>query len=135
MRYLQLILEGSRGQGYAPLQIRSLLVPVTNLGFNLACPLMIIGFLLHSAVLLQLGIVFFAGVVLFQMVTLPVEFNASYRALGALRESGVVNEIKIRGSQKVLTAAAMTYVAAAATSLIQLMYFLIRAGMIGKNDE
>jgi len=71
----------------------------------------------------------------FQTVTLPVEFNASYRALRALRERGVVNEIEIRGSQKVLTAAAITYVAAAAIALIQLIYFLIRAGMIGGNDE
>jgi len=121
--------------GYVPLEIRSLLVPVTNLGSNLAWPLMIIGFLLHSSMLLQLGIIFFGGVVLFQMVTLPVEFNASYRALGALRESGVLEEFEISGSRKVLTAAAMTYVAAAATALIQLIYFLIRAGLIGGNDE
>ena len=85
--------------------------------------------------LLQLGIVFFAGVVLFQLVTLPVEFNASFRALAALRESGIVSDYEIVGSRRVLTAAAMTYVAAAAAAVLQLIYFLIRAGLLGGRDE
>lgn len=122
-------------QGYAPLQIRSLLVPTTSIGSNLAWPLLIIGFLLHSAMLVQMGIIFFAGVVLFQLVTLPVEFNASYRALGALRSTGLVNEYEIEGSRKVLTAASMTYIAAAATAIMQLIYFLMRAGFLGRSDD
>jgi len=122
-------------QGYAPLQLRSLLVPVTSLGSNLAWPLLIIGFLLQSAMLVQLGIVFFAGVVLFQLVTLPVEFNASFRALAALRASGLVSDYEIGGSRKVLTAAAMTYVAAAAAAILQLIYFLMRAGFLGGGDD
>lgn len=122
-------------QGYAPLHFRSALVPVTTLGSNLAWPLMIIGFLMHSAMLVQLGVVFFAGVVLFQLVTLPVEFNASRRALAALRSSGVVSSTEIEGSRRVLTAAAMTYVAAAAMAVMQLIYFLIRAGLLGNRDE
>jgi hypothetical protein len=121
--------------GYAPLQLRSLLVPVTSVGSNLAWPLLIIGFILHSAMLVQVGIIFFAGVVLFQLVTLPVEFNASSRALSALRKSGLVSEYEISGSREVLTAAAMTYVAAAAAAIMQLIYFLIRAGILGGRDE
>ena len=121
--------------GYIPLQLRSLLVPVTSVGSNLAWPLLIIGFILHSAMLVQVGIIFFAGVVLFQLVTLPVEFNASSRALSALRKSGLVTEYEISGSREVLTAAAMTYVAAAAAAIMQLIYFLIRAGILGGRDE
>jgi len=121
--------------GYGPLQLRSILVPVTSIGSNLAWPLLIIGFLFHSAMLVQLGIVFFAGVVLFQLITLPVEFNASYRALAALRESGFVSDYEIGGSRRVLTAAAMTYVAAAAAAILQLIYFLIRAGILGGRDD
>ena len=121
--------------GYVPLQLRSLLVPVTSVGSNLAWPLLIIGFILHSAMLVQVGIIFFAGVVLFQLVTLPVEFNASSRALSALRKSGLVTEYEISGSREVLTAAAMTYVAAAAAAIMQLIYFLIRAGILGGRDE
>jgi len=121
--------------GYVPLQLRSLLVPVTSVGSNLAWPLLIIGFILHSAMLVQVGIIFFAGVVLFQLVTLPVEFNASSRALSALRKSGLVTEYEISGSREVLTAAAMTYVAAAAAAIMQLIYFLIRAGILGGREE
>ncbi len=121
--------------GYVPLQLRSLLVPVTSVGSNLAWPLLIIGFILHSAMLVQVGIIFFAGVVLFQLVTLPVEFNASSRALSALQKSGLVTEYEISGSREVLTAAAMTYVAAAAAAIMQLIYFLIRAGILGGRDE
>ena len=72
---------------------------------------------------------------LFQLVTLPVEFNASRRAFAALRASGLVSEYEIDGSRKVLTAAAMTYVAAAAAAILQLLYFLLRAGLLGSRDD
>jgi hypothetical protein len=81
------------------------------------------------------GILLFSGVVLFQLVTLPVEFNASRRALAALRTSELVSEYEIDGSRKVLTAAAMTYVAAAAAAILQLLYFLLRAGLLGSRDD
>ena len=81
------------------------------------------------------GILLFSGVVLFQLITLPVEFNASRRALAALRTSGLVSEYEIDGSRKVLTAAAMTYVAAAAAAILQLLYFLLRAGLLGSRDD
>ena len=80
------------------------------------------------------GILLFSGAVLFQLVTLPVEFNAIRRALAALRTSGLVSEYEIDASRKVLTAAAMTYVAAAAT-ILQLLYFLLRAGLLGRSDD
>ena len=121
--------------GYAPLQLRSALVPVTSIGSHMAFPLLFIGIFLHSAMLVQVGIVFFAGVVLFQLVTLPVEFNASSRALAALRTTGIVSSGELAGAQKVLTAAAMTYVAAAAASVMQLVYFLLRSGLIGGRDD
>jgi len=81
------------------------------------------------------GILLFSGVVLFQLVTLPVEFNASRRALSALRTSGLVSEYEINGSRKVLTAAAITYVAAAAATILQLLYFLLRAGLLGRRND
>jgi uncharacterized protein len=81
------------------------------------------------------GILLFSGVLLFQLVTLPVEFNAGRRALAALRTSGLVTEVEIDGSRKVLTAAAMTYVAAAAAAILQLLYFLLRAGLLGTRDD
>ena len=122
-------------QGYAPLHLRSLLVPVASIGSNLAWPLLFIGFFLQSMMMVKSGVLLFSGVVLFQLVTLPVEFNASKRALAALRASGLVSEYEIDGSRKVLTAAAMTYVAAAAAAILQLLYFLLRAGLLGRRDD
>jgi Zn-dependent membrane protease YugP len=122
-------------QGYAPLHLRSLLVPVASIGSNLAWPLLFIGFFLQSMMMVKSGVLLFSGVVLFQLVTLPVEFNASRRALAALRTTGLVSEYEIDGSRKVLTAAAMTYVAAAAAAILQLLYFLLRAGLLGSRDD
>lgn len=111
-------------RNYVPLQWRSALVPLTKIGSTLAFPLIIAGILLSFTGLINVGIVLFSAAVLFQLVTLPVEFDASRRAVAVLQSHGVVTDTEIVGVKKVLTAAAMTYVAAAATSIAQLAYFL-----------
>ena len=121
--------------GYAPLKLRTALVPITMIGSNLAWPLLFIGFVMHAMSLIKLGILFFSGAVLFQLVTLPVEFDASRRALVAIRETALLREEEIRGARQVLTAAAMTYIAAALASILQLLYFLIRAGLLGNRED
>jgi Zn-dependent membrane protease YugP len=122
-------------RGYAALRLRSALVPVSTLGSNLAWPLIIIGFIFMAKSLIAAGIVFFSLAVLFQIVTLPVEFNASSRALEALPATGILSGPEVEGARKVLNAAALTYVAAAAAAVLQLVYFLIRAGFLGGRDE
>ncbi|AMM41804.1 Peptidase, membrane zinc metallopeptidase, putative [Candidatus Desulfofervidus auxilii] len=121
--------------GYAPLKLRTALVPITMLGSNLAWPLLIVGFLFHALSLIKLGILFFSGAVLFQLVTLPVEFDASHRALVAIRETGLLRGEEVTGAKRVLQAAAMTYVAAAAAAILQLIYFLLRAGLLGNRED
>lgn len=121
-------------RGYMPLKMRSALVPISSLGSNLAWPLIIIGFIFMAKSLILAGIVFFSLAVLFQLVTLPVEFNASFRALQALPAAGILSDTEVMGARKVLSAAALTYVAAAASAVLQLLYFLMRAGFLG-NDE
>jgi hypothetical protein len=81
------------------------------------------------------GILFFSFAVLFQIITLPVEFNASWRALQALPATGILSDTEVGGAKKVLSAAALTYVAAAATAVMQLLYFLLRSGILGNRDE
>lgn len=120
--------------GYAPLKMRSALVPISSLGSNLAWPLLIIGFIFMSQSLIMAGIIFFSLAVLFQIITLPVEFNASSRALKALPASGILSDIEVGGARKVLTAAALTYVAAATAAVLQLVYFLLRAGFLGSDE-
>lgn len=122
-------------RGYVPLQLRSALVPISSLGSNLAWPLLIIGFIFMAKSLILAGIVFFSLAVLFQLVTLPVEFNASSRALQALPAAGILSDTEVDGARKVLSAAALTYVAAAAAAVVQLLYFLMRAGLLGGGDE
>ena len=122
-------------RGYVPLQLRSTLVPISALGSNLAWPLLIIGFILMAKSLIIAGILFFSFAVLFQIITLPVEFNASWRALQALPATGILSDTEVRGAKKVLSAAALTYVAAAATAVMQLLYFLLRSGILGNRDE
>lgn len=116
--------------GYAPLAIRSAIVPVANFGSGLAFPLFFIGFIFgrgssFSHLLMDLGILFFSGAVLFQFVTLPVEFNASKRALAQLTETGALAPQEVSGAKKVLDAAALTYVAAAAMAALQLLRLLV----------
>lgn len=115
--------------GYAPLSIRTSLVPVVNIGSTLGIPIILLGvFLSYNQVLIQIGIWAFALAVLFQLITLPVEFNASRRAVSKLQQLGIVSDEERRGSQKVLKAAAFTYVAAAASSILQLLRLIILFG-------
>lgn len=116
-------------KGYAPLAMRSAIFPVVNLSNKLAVPLVIIGLLMGgNYILAQIGIVLFGAVVLFHVITLPVEFNASSRALAMLTEYGYLSDTEIKGSKKVLGAAAMTYVAAAAVSALQLLRLIAIVG-------
>ncbi len=116
--------------GYAPIKLRALLVPVTQFGSRLAVPLILIGLLLpvQYSFLVNLGIAFYALAVLFQLVTLPVEFNASRRALRALREENILLEEELPGAKAMLSAAALTYLAACLTALLQLLRLLTIAG-------
>jgi uncharacterized protein len=116
-------------RGYAPLALRSAMVPTVQFGSWLAWPIFILGFLFHSGTMLQLGILIFSAFVAFTVVTLPVEFDASGRALRALREESLVTEDELRGVRAVLTAAALTYVAAAASAILELVRMLLLANM------
>ncbi len=116
-------------QEYAPLALRSAIVPVSQFGSWLAWPLVFIGFWLNSGTLIQLGILIFSTFVAFTLITLPVEFNASSRALRALEADGLVTADELSGVRSVLTAAALTYVAAAAVAILQLVRLLILSNM------
>ena len=113
---------------YAPLNIRSAIVPVANIGSSLSWPIFLLGLILSIPALTTVGIVLFSLAVLFQLVTLPVEFNASSRALKMLGSSGMLGNDEVKGARKVLTAAALTYVAALASSILQLLRLIILAG-------
>ena len=111
---------------YAPIHFRAAIIPITNIGSKLAMPLILLGVVLNflggiSTGLIYLGIAAFALSLLFQVVTLPVEFNASRRAMTAIREGNILTEQELAGARKTLTAAALTYVAAVATSLVQIL--------------
>ena len=116
-------------RGYAPLALRSAMVPTVQFGSWLAWPIFILGFLFHSGGMVQLGILIFSALVAFTVVTLPVEFDASARAMRALQEERLVTPDELRGVRSVLTAAALTYVAAAAMSVLQLLRMLMLANM------
>lgn len=114
--------------GYAPLAFRSALVPVANFGSTIAWPLILIGLLFNSQssiLFLNLGILAFSLAVLFQIVTLPVEFNASSRAIRMLSGNGMLYEDEVQATRKVLTAAALTYVAGAASAILQLLRIIL----------
>ncbi|WP_300283149.1 zinc metallopeptidase [Peptacetobacter sp.] len=114
--------------GYAPLSIRGAIVPIVNFASSLSWILIFVGLLFtRSSTLLQLGILMFSATVVFQLITLPVEFNASKRALVQLEDLGIVDNAEARDSRKVLSAAAMTYVAAAMTAILQLLRLLLIA--------
>ncbi len=116
--------------GYVPLKLRHSILPATNLGSMLAFPLFFIGFLFSFPALMDLGIIFFAGVVVFHLVTLPVEFNASNRAMRQLVNHGFLAREEAIGAKKVLNAAALTYVAATAVAAMHLIRLLILRGMV-----
>lgn len=118
-------------EGYWPMRLRQKMVPVANLGTNLGVLLVILGLAVGFTGLAKLGVALFAGFVLFTVVTLPVEFDASRRAMRMLNASGLVTPEEARGVRQVLTAAAATYVAAAVTAVLQLLYFLLRSGLLG----
>ena len=113
---------------YAPLNIRTAIVPAANIGSTLSWPLFLAGLVFSIRPLLTVGILLFSLAVLFQLVTLPVEFNASARALKMLGNNRLIAQEEIKGAQKVLVAAALTYVAALAASVLQLLRLIILAG-------
>ncbi|MBO5459835.1 MAG: zinc metallopeptidase [Lachnospira sp.] len=116
-------------RGYAPLTFRSALVPVANLGSKLSWLFIILGIIFSmNQTLLYIGIIMFSAAVLFQLVTLPVEFNASGRALKLLKETGILRNDEVSKTRKVLAAAALTYVAAAATAILQLLRLILLFG-------
>ena len=110
---------------YGPLKLRSAIVPVVNIGSNAYFPLFLLGIIFSWQPLVTIGIVCFSLTLVFSLITLPVEFNASHRALSMLSESGAVTETELKGVRAVLDAAALTYVAAAITSLLQLLRLLL----------
>ena len=120
--------------GYAPLGLRSMLVPLANFGSRLAIPLILIGFFFSGggSTLVTIGILFFSLSVLFTLITLPVEFNASHRAIDLLVADGFLANDEIGGAKKVLSAAAMTYVAAAFAAIAELLHLL---AIFGRRDD
>ena len=124
-------------QNYAPIKLRAAIIPVTNIGSKLAMPLILIGILLSifgelSYTLVYLGIGCFALSLVFQLITLPVEFNASRRAMQAIESSGILTDNEQTGARKTLTAAALTYVAATALALAQLLRLIAIFGNRGR---
>lgn len=123
--------------GYAPLKFRNVLVPVANFGAQIAWPLILIGLLINresSWYIMMAGIIAFSLAVLFQIITLPVEFNASGRAIRILEETGMMVDDELRGARKVLSAAALTYVASAASSVLQLLRLVLLTGGRRRDD-
>lgn len=123
-------------RGYFPLSLRTALVPVANIGSQLSWVFIIVGAILSfNQTLITIGIIMFSAAVLFQLVTLPVEFNASARALEQLESNGILYSDEVSQTRKVLSAAALTYVAAAATAILQLLRLIILFGGRGRRDD
>ena len=123
-------------EGYMPLRLRGALVPVANLGAQISWPMILLGVVFGGlgSPLVEIGILMFTAAVLFQIVTLPVEFNASGRAVRLLDSQGILVGDEVSGTKKVLGAAALTYVAAAAASVLQLLRLIILFGGRNKRD-
>lgn len=119
---------------YSPLKIRNAIVPVVGIGSTMAFPLFFIGILFRGQMLMDLGILLFLGVILFHLVTLPVEFDASSRALRVLADTGILSTDEIDGAGAVLKAASWTYVAATVMAFAQLIRLLFLRGMFGNRD-
>lgn len=120
-------------QSYFPIKIRAAIIPITNIGSKLAMPLILLGVILsafgnYSTVLIDIGILAFSLSLIFQLVTLPVEFNASRRALNAIRDGDILTNDELRGAKKTLTAAALTYVAATIVAFAQLLRLILLFG-------
>ncbi len=122
-------------RGYSLMQLRNAIVPLAGFGSGIAWILLIGGFLLQMSGLLYLGIAAFATTVVFQVVNLPVEFDASARARRKLLEAGLISRSEEKEVARVLNAAAWTYVAATLTAILTLLYFLFRAGLFGGSDD
>ena len=123
-------------RGYFPLSLRTALVPVANIGSQLSWVFIIVGAILSfNQTLITIGIIMFSAAVLFRLVTLPVEFNASARALEQLESNGILYRDEVSQTRKVLSAAALTYVAAAATAILQLLRLIILFGGRGRRDD
>ena len=120
---------------YFPLQLRSTFVPLANIGSSLSWVVLMLGFMLGTMGLIQLGILLFSVCVFVSLVTLPVEFDASKRAKQLVVNYGILSPQEQIGVAKVLNAAALTYVAAAVTSILTLLYFLMRAGLLGGSRD
>lgn len=124
-------------QGYVPLSLRTAIVPVANIGSTLAWPLILIGMFFTrntGTLFINIGIICFSFAVLFQLITLPVEFNASRRALRILDERGILSESELPYTKKVLGAAALTYVASAAAAILQLLRLVLLFGGRNRDD-
>lgn len=117
--------------GYTPLYIRNSIIPITQIGSTLSFPLLLLGLFMGIPKLAYFGVLLFTGVVVFQVITLPVEFNASSRALAILDSEGFLSREELSGTKKVLDAAALTYVAAALMAALNLLRLLIISGMLG----
>ncbi len=113
-------------QNYLPIKVRNLILPVANFGSSAGVLIAIIGYFLGYGILIDIGIILFAAVVVFQLVTLPIEFNASSRALKVIDETGMLQDDERVGAKKVLSAAAMTYVASLLVSLMSLIRLILR---------
>lgn len=127
-------------QQYFPIRVRSVIIPITNIGSRLAMPLILAGILLSSfgtvfEALIPIGIICFSLSLLFQLVTLPVEFNASRRAVSAIENSAILTEDELKGAKSTLRAAAMTYLAATAVSFAQLLRLIILFGGRGRRRD
>jgi Zn-dependent membrane protease YugP len=119
---------------YAPLVLRTAAVPTINIGSNLSWPLVLAGMIFSWEPLITIGILLFSLTVLFTLITLPVEFNASSRAMNALASGGYLTESELPGAKNVLSAAAMTYVAAALNAILQLLRLLVLTGRTRRDD-
>ena len=122
-------------KSYGPLWLRSTLVPTANIGSSIGYIVMLIGLFMASQNMVLVGALLFSMVLLFQIVTLPVEFDASNRAKKLVVEYGIISPTEREGVDRVLNAAALTYVAAAVSTLLTLVYFLMRAGLLGGSDD
>lgn len=121
-------------KSYSPLVLRNTMVPIASIGSNMSWVIIFAGLLLQMSNLLLLGIVLFTAVVVFQVITLPVEFNASTRAKQVLASYGILGSAELAGVNKVLSAAAMTYVAAAASAIATLLYYVLRFFMMSGDE-
>ena len=126
--------------GYAPIKLRAAIIPITNIGTKIAMPLILLGMLLtalgnFSYTIVYIGVACFGLSLLFQLITLPVEFNASRRAIQAIESSQLLTDEELKGAKKTLTAAALTYVAAAAVSFVQLLRLIILFGGRGRRSR